>query len=253
MSSPTPAVRGDLGFSYELAIDLDLGYGILPYEEDWQQIAFFTDAEPTNEKAFSDAATYADRGADRQTIVGEGWGLSFMHQLQRDPITGEFLEPLKTLLEKSKFGKRNDDSRVRVRFYDTEGADWAYVGVAYIAASRAQRGNRDIAGYTFTLTGDGGLTEITNPVSAAPPSIESVTPPDAVESTSVAIVGSGFNGVTQVATHVKFGATNATSFVVHSDELITAIMPAGAAGAANVVVVHPTKGASSAFPYTRGA
>ena len=54
-------------------------------------------------------------------------------------------------------------------------------------------------------------------------------------STGVTINGSGFIG----ATGVTFGGTAATGFIVNSDETITCITPAHAAGAVAVVVLSP--------------
>lgn len=83
------------------------------------------------------------------------------------------------------------------------------------------------------------------------PVITSATPTAAVAGTSVLIRGSRFTGVTG-GTGVKFGATNATSYVVHDDATITAVMPAGSAGPANITVTNGS-GPSAAFSYTRGA
>ena len=72
----------------------------------------------------------------------------------------------------------------------------------------------------------------------------------------VKITGSGFfkNGAADVsgAASVKFGAMNATGYMVDDDNTIYALMPAGSAGAANIVVTN-SAGASSALSYTRGA
>jgi hypothetical protein len=70
----------------------------------------------------------------------------------------------------------------------------------------------------------------------------------------VVLTGTGFNGVTG-AGGVTFGGTNATSYTVNNDTQITAIAPAHAAGTVNLVVTHPTNGASvntSADDYTYG-
>lgn len=83
------------------------------------------------------------------------------------------------------------------------------------------------------------------------PVITSVLPTAAAVGTSVAIEGSRFTGVTG-GTSVKFGAVNATSYTVVHDNLITAVLPAGSAGSAPVIVTNPS-GASAAFAYTRGA
>jgi hypothetical protein len=88
----------------------------------------------------------------------------------------------------------------------------------------------------------------------APPNIASVTPGtgDPAGGEEVVIAGSGFTGVTG-ASGVTFGGTNATSYTVDSDTQITATVPAHAAGVVDVVVTHPTTGASTggtgAFEY----
>lgn len=92
------------------------------------------------------------------------------------------------------------------------------------------------------------------PLFAAPstaPVLSTATPSAAGAGSMVTIKGSGFVGLSGAAA-VKFGASNATSYTVVDPNTIVAILPAGAAGAAAIVVTNPT-GASSALPYTRGA
>lgn len=83
------------------------------------------------------------------------------------------------------------------------------------------------------------------------PVISSVLPSGATVGQSVAIQGSRFTG-TVPTTGVKFGGVNATSFTVVNDSLITAVVPAGSAGSAPVIVTNAS-GASAAKAYTRGA
>ena len=87
---------------------------------------------------------------------------------------------------------------------------------------------------------------------ANPPSLTSALPSGAAQGAQVTITGSGFTGVTGAA-GVKFGSTNATTYTVVDPSTIVAVVPAGSAGSANIVVTHPTSGASTALPYTRGA
>lgn len=63
---------------------------------------------------------------------------------------------------------------------------------------------------------------------------------------TVTITGSYFNNMTAV----KFGANAATSFTADSRTQITATVPAGVAGNANVVVTSATTGNSVGKPYT---
>lgn len=89
-----------------------------------------------------------------------------------------------------------------------------------------------------------GLVEAVPVVSAATPTAVAV-------GGLVQIIGTGFAGVTG-STGVKFGGVNATSYLVIDDTHINAIMPAGSAGSAPVLVTSPG-GASNALAYTRGA
>jgi hypothetical protein len=94
-----------------------------------------------------------------------------------------------------------------------------------------------------------------NAVTAIPPTsaprISSVTPSGAAAAASILIQGAGFTGVAGAA-GVKVGATNMTSYVVHDDSNIVAVLPAGSAGATTITVTHSTRGASAPFNYTRG-
>lgn len=65
---------------------------------------------------------------------------------------------------------------------------------------------------------------------------------------SIVITGTGFLSVTGAA-GVKFGGTNATSYVVNSATQITAVAPAKTAGSQPVIVTNP-EGASAAKPFT---
>lgn len=118
--------------------------------------------------------------------------------------------------------------------------------------------NGEPIGYEVTITANfnevmGGSVKHWFSTIATPaiPTITAVTPAAATTGSIVTIRGSRFTGVVGVAS-VKFGATNATQYIVDSDDTIYATMPAGAAGAANVTVINAT-GTSLAFTYTRGA
>jgi hypothetical protein len=77
-------------------------------------------------------------------------------------------------------------------------------------------------------------------IKGAMPVISTLAPVSgpAAGGTSVAIVGSGFTGVTGAAS-VKFGNLNATSYAVSSDSLILAVAPAAPAGAVSVTITTP--------------
>jgi hypothetical protein len=98
--------------------------------------------------------------------------------------------------------------------------------------------------YTYYL-----LEEL--PVAVTGPTVSSIAPTSgpAAGGTSVVITGTNFTG----ATAVKFGATNAASFVVNSAIQITATSPAGS-GTVDITVTTPSgtssTGAGDQFTYT---
>jgi hypothetical protein len=113
---------------------------------------------------------------------------------------------------------------------------------------------------TLGGTADGNLAQATvqlpvvgTPVFAAAPGavpvIVSALPSGAGAGAIVTIRGVGFTG-TVPTTGVKFGGVNATSSSVTDDGTIVAVVPAGSAGSAPIIVTNAT-GASAAFPYTR--
>jgi hypothetical protein len=144
-----------------------------------------------------------------------------------------------------------DLARVNLRWYDRNGAPEAFQGLAIVGWSASKTGVADLDEVTATFTGDGILTAIANPYAAAAvPVILGASPSGVAAGGIVNITGTGFVG-TVSTTGVKFGGVNATSWIVVSDNTIVAVMPAGSAGSANIVVTNAA-GASTAFSYTRG-
>jgi hypothetical protein len=83
----------------------------------------------------------------------------------------------------------------------------------------------------------------------APPTVTAISPTSGSTAggTSVTITGTGFTG----ATAVTIGGTAVTSFSVTNATTITAVTPAGSAGAASVLVTSPdgTNAANTLFTY----
>ncbi|MES4890999.1 IPT/TIG domain-containing protein [Streptomyces sp. NPDC096012] len=80
-----------------------------------------------------------------------------------------------------------------------------------------------------------------------PPTISAIAPPQGPTTggTTITLTGTGMTG----STAVRFGSTNATSFVVNSATQITAVSPAHAVGAVAVTVTNPT-GDSNSVTFT---
>lgn len=227
-------------FRVEITTDLTLAGG-------WTQLNGISALKPSVDPNMVDTSAYDTNGWDSFEITSNGWSIT--STFFRRTVSGVYDTAQETL--RARIGQFGDSARVGVRWFDKNGGPEAYMGVAIVKWERAQDGVKDVDAATVTLSGDGQLQTISNPGTAATaPVITSATPSGAATGAQVSIYGSGFTG-TVATTGVKFGATNATSWVVVSDGVIVAVMPTGTAGAANIVVTNAA-GASSAFTYTRG-
>lgn len=214
----------------------------------WVQVKGVTDFNPQVTPNKQDSTTYDSNGWDSVEISANAWSVTL--KVLRQTVAGVF-DPGQELIRarQSQFGAA---ARLYIRWYDNTGLPEANTGYAIVEWNRSKTGVKDLDEAQATLTGDGALTAITNPYApTAVPVVTSASPTAVAVGGLVTIIGQGFTG-TVVTSGVKFGATNATNWVVVSDSEIIATMPAGTAGAANVVVTNAT-GASVALSYTRGA
>jgi hypothetical protein len=145
-----------------------------------------------------------------------------------------------------------DQARIYVRWYDRNGAPEAFSGQAIVGYTASKTGVADLDEVTITLTGDGALSSITNPYAAAAIPVITVDHPVGCRRGCgiVQIKGTGFIG-TVPTTGVKFGGVNATSWIVVSDQLIVAVLPAGSAGLQTVLVTNGAGGSTATNNYTR--
>lgn len=180
-------------------------------------------------------------GWDSSQTTGRGWNIA--SGLRRKRYAGAYdtgQEFLRRAAEQAK--------QVHVRWFDRTHGPEAYEGYGSPKWEPQGGGRADLETVNATVTGNGKRVEIANPLNSAVPTITSALPSAAAAGSTVTIVGTGFWSVSSV----KFGATEATSFIVDSETQIRAVMPAGSAGSANITVTNPA-GVSTAFTYTRGA
>lgn len=214
----------------------------------WVAFRGINDLNPPITPTLQGADDYDTNGWASFEKTMQAWILTI--KALRKTTAGVF-DPGQELVRGSQLGF-GDAARVNVRWYDRNGAPEAFQGVAIVGWVPSKTGVADLDEVTCTLTGDGTLTPIPNPFSAAAaPVIVGATPSGVGQGGIVSITGTGFAGVTG-ATGVKFGGTNATSYIVVSDNTIVAVMPAGSAGSAAITVTN-TVGTSNSQPYTRGA
>lgn len=191
--------------------------------------------------------TAASKGQDRGTKYADSWVTTFDVEIVRG-VDGLYGPDLQDLIDAAKeLGVANQR---RMQFFDALGADFAIDGVWSIAFARSGI-DWDSAGfYTFTATQSKPVTYITNPVLVGlVPVIGSVLPSGEGAGDTVYIQGSNFGKLTETASNVTFGGTNATSYTVVSDSLITAVLPAGAAGTVDLKVHNPS--GDTTVKYTR--
>lgn len=213
----------------------------------WVNLKGIDDLNPAISPNLVGSDDYDTNGWSSFEKTMQGWVLTI--KALRKTIAGVF-DPGQELVRgrQLNFG---DTARIYVRWYDRNGAPEAFSGLALVGWVPSKTGVADLDEVTITLTGDGTLTQITNPYSAAAiPVLISASPSGVAAGGIVQIVGTGFIG-TVPTTGVKFAAVNATSWIVVSDNLIVAVMPAGSAGSAAITVTNAAGASNPTLPYTR--
>jgi len=195
-----------------------------------------------------DSSNYDSNGWSASEITMQAWSVTAKFNRQ---ATSGTEDPAAALIRGTR-GQFGDSARLYVRWYSTvQTSEPAWQGRAIVELNKSKTGVADLNELTVTFTGDGILSSIANPYApAAAPLIASASPSGVAAGGQVTITGQNFTG-TVPTSGVKFGGVNATSWVVLGDSTIVAVMPAGSAGSAVVVVTNAT-GASASFPYTRG-
>lgn len=228
-------------YRVEVTEDLTLAAG-------WLKVFGLTDFKSNVNQNLVETSDYDNDGNESYEKTFQGWtaALTVWVRTQTGVLTPSYV---KLSSRETLFG---DACRIGIRWYDKNGLPEAFQGVGIVQSERGSTGVKDPDQKTFTLQGDGALASITNPFTpASAPVITSVTPSAQVAGKIILITGQGFTG-TVATTGVKVGGVNATDWQVESDSRISAVMPAGTAGSAPVIVTNAV-GASAAFPYTRGA
>lgn len=230
---------GTPGNSYEAGLDIKIGAA-------WINVPDITGLNPAFAAKTRDRATYAAKGKARPNTYARDVVLSFNVEEVRDD-TGHFQDELNYLLGKA--GMLNQDNQIEARFFDVEGAEWAWGGTFAVEHGRANTGDNDAGMFSFTLTSIGGATPISNPVNdAIVPGIATAEPSGAAAASEVLLTGVDFTG----ATGAHVGTDAATIGTVYDDRHATIIMPAGSAGVTYITITTPD-GTSAQLPYTRGA
>jgi hypothetical protein len=212
----------------------------------WFPLLGKNDVQPVINPTKQDATTYESNGWGSMEITLQTW--SIVVKLFRIS-TGGVLNAAQQLLV-GRIGQFGSNARIYVRWYDSTGrVDQSWSGLAIVEMANSKTGVADLDEDTFTFTGDGILTPISNPYAATSvPLLATATPTGQGAGKIITLSGSSFTGTTGIT--IGGVSVAAGAFTVQSDGLITFVVPAGSAGSAPIIVTNGT-GASASFPYTR--
>ena len=213
-------------------LDVDLDHS--SYSGNWSQVKGMSNFVPGKNDTVSDMSDYDTDGWGADAVMQQKWqntGTVRRHTSSGSRDAGQ--EALRAAA--------NGLYLLHVRWYERTTGGEAYEGYALVQWTPGGGDAAGIEEVNFVLLGQSSRTAITSPYSAtAVPVVNSVSPATGAAAggtTGIVITGSGFTG-TVATTGVKFGATNATSWVVVSDTIIVAVSPAHAAGTVTVVVTN---------------
>jgi hypothetical protein len=129
----------------------------------WTKVRFASEINPSIEPGLQDATTYDDNGWANQEKTTLAWTCEFTINLYRD-AAGNYLPEAEYFRSAARvFGA---DGIVRVRWYDSLGGQEAHEGSAHVQWARAETAPDALGKATVTLTGQGPLLDITNPLAA---------------------------------------------------------------------------------------
>jgi hypothetical protein len=140
-------------------VDVDTAYPAGPAA--WAPLLGMTDFKPAVTPTLQESSDYDSDGWVGQEKTMQAWAIEAT-VLRKKDAAGAFPPAQETIrLAEDQFG---EDARVHVRWYDRDGGDEAYEGVALVQWARANSGVADLDAATITLTGDGARTLIANPL-----------------------------------------------------------------------------------------
>lgn len=228
-------------YRLDVTADLTLSGG-------WLQLNGVTDFDPGIDPNTVDVTAYDTNGLPSFEVTAYNVAptATFFRRL-----TGSVYDPGQEIVRLASSLQFGSAARCGFRWYDKTGGPETGQAIVIPSWKRASTGAKDAESVSVTLQATDGtvLLNFTNPGTAsAAPVVLSASPAAQGSGKILTITGAGFLGTTAVS----IGGTAASSFVVQSDNLITAVMPTAAAGSAPVIVTNAV-GASAALAYTRGA
>ncbi|MEU0671365.1 phage tail tube protein [Streptomyces sp. NPDC006172] len=129
---------------------------------DWQSVIGVTEFNPAAEPNIEDSSDFDSGGWAGNTKTGQSWELGLTINRRINDQTKVY-HPTHEALRVASFAS-GSASRVHVRYYDRNGLPEAYEGTAIVTWAPSGGEYTALDQVEVTLTGDGPLLLITNPV-----------------------------------------------------------------------------------------
>lgn len=163
--TPAPPTQGLNGQSYEYHLDV----AVLPVapetEPTWLRAADITGIQPTPSMKTADGTTYAHRGQDDVSTVGETFTSTFDAKAVKN-AEGKVQAFIALLLAAAQGHLAGGDATKKViaaRIYHEWIEELSWEFTAEVSFTRKNTGNADIEFFTFTLTSKGDRKVVENP------------------------------------------------------------------------------------------
>jgi len=193
---------------------------------------------------------YGNKSRQSFDVIGYNFAPTFNVEAVRDPDTKAIAQTWLIDLLDAAYSEGAANKREFQWFDALDENVPSFEGTFDVAVAPLNTAFADKGGYTFTLTNDGVVEQITSPIAGTgAPIIESVGPTLQTVGEQVVIRGYKFTGTTGITIDAQAVGAATEDFTVVDDYTIVATIPASVTGAAAVVVTNAI-GASNSFAYT---
>lgn len=168
--APAPPTQGLNGQSYEYHCDV-APLPVSPAEPTWLRAPDITGLQPTPSPKTADGTTYANRGQDDVSTVGETFTAAFDAKAVKNS-EGKVQPFIALLIAAAQAHLEGGDATkkvVAVRVYHEWIEELSWEFTAEVSFSRKNTGNADIEFFSFTLTSKGDRKVVPNPALAVTP------------------------------------------------------------------------------------
>ncbi|WP_449281254.1 phage tail tube protein [Leucobacter sp.] len=165
--TPPAPTQGLNGQSYEYHCDV-AAMPIAPAEPTWLTAPDITGLQPNPSPKTADGTTYANRGQDDVSTIGETFTVVFDAKAVKNS-SGEVQPFISLLLAAAQSHLKGGDPTkkvVKVRVYHEWIEELSWEFTAEVSFQRKNTGNADIEFFTFTLTSKGDREVVPNPALA---------------------------------------------------------------------------------------